>query len=138
VQWDNHETRNNWYPGETIGIEAYKVKSASLLSAYARQAMFEYNPMRLEGEDTERVYRRVAYGPALDIFMLDERSYQSPVGPQSGFGLSRGRSARSAQALAASVDGDMEADRQRHADRHRRTRSQSRCAKGHVRSLGQR
>ena len=33
VQWDDHETRNNWYPGQIIGIEAYKVKSASLLSA---------------------------------------------------------------------------------------------------------
>ena len=36
VQWDDHETRNNWYPGQTIGIDAYKVKSASLLAAYAR------------------------------------------------------------------------------------------------------
>jgi alkaline phosphatase D len=88
VQWDDHETRNNWYPGETIGIEAYKVKSASLLSAYARQAMFEYNPMRFDGEDTERVYRRVAYGPTLDIFMLDERSYRGPNSPnrQSALG----------------------------------------------------
>jgi alkaline phosphatase D len=81
VQWDDHETRNNWYPGQIIGIDAYKVKSASLLSAYARQAMFEYNPMRFDGEDAERVYRRIAYGPALDIFMLDERSYRGPNSP---------------------------------------------------------
>ena len=81
VQWDDHETRNNWYPEEIIGVDAYKVKSASLLSAYARQAMFEYNPMRFDGEDAERVYRRVAYGPALDVFMLDERSYRGPNSP---------------------------------------------------------
>ena len=81
VQWDDHETRNNWYPGQTIGIDAYKVKSASLLSAYARQAMFEYNPMRLSGEDAERVYRKISYGPMLDIFMLDERSYRGPNSP---------------------------------------------------------
>jgi alkaline phosphatase D len=81
VQWDDHETRNNWYPGQIIGVEAYKVKSASLLSAYARRAMFEYNPMRFDGEDGERVYRGIAYGPALDVFMLDERSYRGPNSP---------------------------------------------------------
>ncbi len=81
VQWDDHETRNNWYPGQLIGIDAYKVKSASLLSAFSRQAMFEYNPMRFSGEDVERVYRRVAYGPMLDVFMLDERTYRGPNSP---------------------------------------------------------
>jgi alkaline phosphatase D len=81
VQWDDHETRNNWYPGQIIDVDAYKVKSASLLSAYARQAMFEYNPMRFDGEDAERVYRHIAYGSALDVFMLDERSYRGPNSP---------------------------------------------------------
>jgi alkaline phosphatase D len=81
VQWDDHETRNNWYPGQAIGIDAYKVKSASLLSAFARQAMFEYNPMRYQPEDSERVYRVVPYGPMLDVFMLDERSYRGPNSP---------------------------------------------------------
>src|SRR5215470_14475555 len=47
VQWDDHETRNNWYPGQQIGAEEkrYQVRSTSLLAARARQAMFEYNPM---------------------------------------------------------------------------------------------
>jgi alkaline phosphatase D len=81
VQWDDHETRNNWHPGQLIGAERYKVKSTSLLAAYARQAMFEYNPMRLNGEDAERVYRRMDYGPALEVFMIDERSYRGPNSP---------------------------------------------------------
>ena len=81
VQWDDHETRNNWYPGQRIGAERYKVKSTSLLAAYARQAMFEYNPMRFDGEDAERVYRRIDYGPALEVFMIDERSYRGPNSP---------------------------------------------------------
>src|SRR5206468_7463824 len=42
VQWDDHETRNNWYPGQTLGDERYTERSASLLAAYARRAMFEY------------------------------------------------------------------------------------------------
>ncbi len=86
VQWDDHETRNNWYPGQTIGIDAYKVKSASLLAAFARQAMFEYNPMRF-ASDVEQVYRKIAYGPLLDVFMLDERSYRGDNSPNVQPGL---------------------------------------------------
>src|SRR6266436_2684355 len=37
--------------------------------------------MRIAGEDAERVYRRIAYGPALDVLMLDERSYRGPNSP---------------------------------------------------------
>ena len=82
VQWDDHEARNNWYPGQTIGIDAYEVKSASLLAAFARQAMFEYNPIRFSS-DPERLYRKIAYGPLLDVFMLDERSYRGANSPNT-------------------------------------------------------
>src|SRR5262245_18655299 len=51
VQWDDHETRNNWYPGQLLGDERYSVKSASLLSAFARRAMLDYNPFRLDPRD---------------------------------------------------------------------------------------
>ena len=34
VQWDDHETRNNWYPGQTLGDERYTERSASLLAAW--------------------------------------------------------------------------------------------------------
>ncbi|MEL6166474.1 MAG: alkaline phosphatase D family protein, partial [Cyanobacteria bacterium J06628_3] len=33
VQWDDHETTNNWYPGEILEDDRYKVKSVSLLAA---------------------------------------------------------------------------------------------------------
>ena len=81
VQWDDHEVRNNWYPGQTIGEERYRVRSASLLAAWAKRALFEYNPFRLDPLDPERVYRSFAYGPSLDVFMLDERSYRGPNSP---------------------------------------------------------
>jgi alkaline phosphatase D len=81
VQWDDHETRNNWYPEQILGDARYKVKSASLLSARARQAMLEYNPMRFDARDPERIYRAFRYGPSLDVFMLDERSYRGPNSP---------------------------------------------------------
>jgi len=81
VQWDDHETRNNWYPGQIIGDAHYQVKSASLLAAYGKQAMFEYNPYRFDPLDPERVYRSIDYGPALEVLMLDERSYRGPNSP---------------------------------------------------------
>lgn len=83
VQWDDHETRNNWYPGQQIGPEdkRYQDRSASLLAARAKRAMFEYNPMRFESSDPERVYRTFRMGPLVDVFMLDERSYRGANTP---------------------------------------------------------
>ena len=80
VQWDDHETRNNWYPGQRIGPEEkrYVDRSASLLAARANRAMFEFNPMRPDPVDPERVYRAFRFGPLADVFMLDERSYRGP------------------------------------------------------------
>jgi alkaline phosphatase D len=79
VQWDDHETRNNWYPGQILGDPRYKTeKSLSLMSARAKRAMFEYNPFRFNPQDPERIYRSFARGPLLDVFMLDERSYRGP------------------------------------------------------------
>jgi alkaline phosphatase D len=43
--------------------------------------MFEYNPMRLDASDPERVYRAFRIGPLLEVFMLDERSYRGANSP---------------------------------------------------------
>jgi alkaline phosphatase D len=43
--------------------------------------MFEYTPMRFVPADPERVYRAFAYGPSLEVFVLDERSYRGPNTP---------------------------------------------------------
>jgi alkaline phosphatase D len=86
VQWDDHETTNNWFPGGVIDernprFKQYTVTSHDLLAAYARRALSEYTPLRFEAHDPERLYRACRYGPSLDIFMIDERSYR---GPNSG------------------------------------------------------
>jgi alkaline phosphatase D len=84
-QWDDHETLNNWYPTEILGEpekkKGYTEMSVPLLSARARKAFLEYMPVRLNGDDPERIYRVLRYGPHLDIFVLDERSYRGPNGP---------------------------------------------------------
>jgi alkaline phosphatase D len=82
VQWDDHEVKNNWFPGQRIGGDPrYRVADASLLAERARQAMFEFNPFRLDGKSATRIYRSFAYGPSLEVFLLDERSYRGPNGP---------------------------------------------------------
>ncbi len=80
VQWDDHETVNNWYPQEMLdGDDRYTVKSAALLAARAKQAFAEYTPIRYSSEQ-ERIYRMFHYGPAMDLFMIDMRSYRGPNG----------------------------------------------------------
>ncbi|MFJ3044401.1 alkaline phosphatase D family protein [Herbaspirillum chlorophenolicum] len=83
VQWDDHEVRNNWYPGQVIGKEEtrYSERSLDVLMARARQAMFEHNPFRIDAADPFRVYRSFHYGPLLEVFMLDERSYRGANSP---------------------------------------------------------
>jgi alkaline phosphatase D len=78
AQWDDHETRNNWYPGQIIDDNKYTVKSADLLAARARRAFLDYLPIRFSVDDPERIYRAYNYGPLLDVLMLDERSYRGP------------------------------------------------------------
>jgi alkaline phosphatase D len=38
-------------------------------------------PLRFDATDPERIYRAFRYGPTLDVFMLDERSYRGPNSP---------------------------------------------------------
>lgn len=83
VQWDDHEVRNNWYPGQVIGEaeKRYQERELNVLKQRARQAMFEYNPFRIDVADPERIYRAFNYGPLLEVFMLDERSYRGANSP---------------------------------------------------------
>ncbi|MEK9503526.1 alkaline phosphatase D family protein [Gaopeijia maritima] len=79
AQWDDHEVVNNWFPGMHLtDDDRYTVKSASLLAARARQALFEFVPMRRNPDESERIYRSFSWGPLLDVFVLDLRSYRGP------------------------------------------------------------
>lgn len=78
AQWDDHETANNWYPGELLSDPRFTEKSASLLSARARRAFFEYTPTRIQPDDSERIYRTSRWGSLAEVFLLDQRSYRGP------------------------------------------------------------
>ena len=85
AQWDNHEVTNNWWPGEPLTRaehqrKKYVDKNALLLSARAARAFHEYMPLRTTQIEPGRVYRKISYGPLLDVFMLDMRSYRGPNG----------------------------------------------------------
>lgn len=81
AQWDDHETHNNWYPGQVLTDPAYTERNLDVLSDRARQAFLEYQPIRISSEDTHRIYRSYAHGPLLEVFMLDERSYRGKNSP---------------------------------------------------------
>jgi alkaline phosphatase D len=83
AQWDDHEVRNNWYPGQLLDDPKYTVKSVDLLAARGRRAFLEYVPLRFDPLDPERVYRAYNYGPLLDVLMLDERSYRGRNTPNN-------------------------------------------------------
>ncbi|MFN0088293.1 MAG: alkaline phosphatase D family protein [Blastocatellia bacterium] len=81
AQWDDHEVRNNWYPGQYLDDDRYRVKSVDLLAARGKRAFLDYMPIRFDADDPERIHRAFAYGPLLDVVMLDERSYRGPNTP---------------------------------------------------------
>jgi alkaline phosphatase D len=80
VQWDDHEVTNNWFHERLLEDPRYVVKSAGLLAARAKRAMFEFTPLATHPVESERVYRRISRGPHLDLFLVDMRSYRGPNG----------------------------------------------------------
>ncbi|MHC0052776.1 alkaline phosphatase D family protein [Actibacterium sp. D379-3] len=76
-QWDDHEVLNNWYPNEILtSDDRYSEKSVALLAARSARAFHEMYPIRVNTEEPHRVYRKVSYGPLMDIFFLDMRTYR--------------------------------------------------------------
>ena len=92
--WDDHEVRDNWYPTQRVDADArYHVKSVDLLAARAKRAFLEYQPIRINRDEPERIYRSWRHGRAFEIFALDMRTYRGPnsrnrqavPGPDSAF-----------------------------------------------------
>ncbi|MFD0904539.1 alkaline phosphatase D family protein [Actinomadura sediminis] len=79
-QWDDHEVVNNWYPGEILDLPQYTEKRVDVLAARARRAMFEYTPTAVRSHENGRLYRRISYGPLLDVFVLDMRTHKDANG----------------------------------------------------------
>ncbi|MBS1123285.1 MAG: Tat (twin-arginine translocation) pathway signal sequence domain protein [Deltaproteobacteria bacterium] len=100
AQWDDHETHNNWWPGQELADDRYqRQRDASILASHARTATFEWAPI-----PRGPVHRVIHYGPLADVFVLDCRSFRSPNSANLGDDVMLG-SAQAAwlvDALAAS------------------------------------
>ena len=78
-QWDDHEVVNNWSGSkDMMADDRYTEKSLPLLTARAARAFHEMTPIRYTPAEPGRVYRKIAYGPMLDVFFIDLRSYRGP------------------------------------------------------------
>src|ERR1700712_3553045 len=76
AQWDDHEVTNDWAPGGTADETGYDEDGSSRLVARARRAFHEFMPIREMPERSGRIYRKISYGPLLDVFLIDMRSYR--------------------------------------------------------------
>jgi alkaline phosphatase D len=79
-QWDDHEVTNNYSSSKNLSADArYTEKNVAILAARGQRAFLEYAPMRyFKQPEPQRVYRKIAHGPLLDVFVLDMRSYRGP------------------------------------------------------------
>ena len=80
AQWDDHEVTNDWCPGQPLGWGGYVDKSILKLAARGCRAFHEFMPMRETLAEAGRIYRKIAYGPLLDVFLIDMRSYRTAYG----------------------------------------------------------
>jgi alkaline phosphatase D len=76
AQWDDHEVTNDWAPLGSYDESGFAEDGVPKLVTRARRAFHEFMPMREPAGDNGRVFRRIGYGPLLDVFMLDMRSYR--------------------------------------------------------------
>ncbi|MGW0736806.1 alkaline phosphatase D family protein [Streptomyces sp. NPDC002851] len=83
IQWDDHEVRNNWYPGQILDDDRYTEKDVDVLARRSVRAFSEYFPISTlpTGDREGRVYRALRHGPLLDVFVLDMRTYRNANSP---------------------------------------------------------
>ncbi|MBB4929777.1 alkaline phosphatase D [Lipingzhangella halophila] len=81
VQWDDHEVVNNWYPGQVLDDDRYTETDIDVLAKRAHRAFHEWTPIVPAEAVDGRIYRKLSYGPDLDIFVIDMRPYRDPNSP---------------------------------------------------------
>ncbi|MDD9381753.1 alkaline phosphatase D family protein [Streptomyces sp. ZAF1911] len=81
--WDDHEIANDTWSGGAENHDPATEGSFAARAAAARQAYFEWMPVRTSTEGT--VYRRLQFGTLADLHLLDLRTFRSQqVGIGSG------------------------------------------------------
>lgn len=78
AQWDDHEVVDNWYYGKRLESDArYTEKNVTALAGRANRAFREYMPLGTEGP---QMFGRFGYGPRLEVFRIDMRSFRNANG----------------------------------------------------------
>ncbi len=77
AQWDDHEVCDNWFHDLVLENDPrFTEKRVRVLAERAKQALFEFLPIRRNPDERDRIYRSFSYGPLVDIFVIDLRSYR--------------------------------------------------------------
>ncbi|GMA84903.1 hypothetical protein GCM10025868_01530 [Angustibacter aerolatus] len=122
-QWDDHEVRNNWYPGQLLDDPRYQETDVDVLARRARRAWGEYVPTSPSVADPHgRIYRVVHLGPLVDLFVLDMRTHKNPNGPDDempGEGVLGDAQVAWLEREPEAVEGGVEGHRERPAPRPR-------------------
>ena len=78
-QWDDHEVINDFGALWTYWNSFNNDREGYFnIVNEGRKAFFNYSPIDRNLNDTNRIYRSFNWGPYLDLFILDGRSYRSP------------------------------------------------------------
>jgi alkaline phosphatase D len=80
--WDDHDVVDNWYREKRLDADPrYREKEVSMLAQRAERAFREFMPLADGLDGPLRLYRRFSFGPSLDLFRVDMRSFRAPNGP---------------------------------------------------------
>jgi alkaline phosphatase D len=78
-QWDDHEVINDfgalWPYWNSLNKDREGYPN---IVNEGRKTFFDYSPIDRNPEEKNRIYRSFNWGPYLDLFILDGRSYRSP------------------------------------------------------------
>ena len=76
VQWDDHEVINDFGGGWTEWPNAPNREGFVNVVAAGRNAFFHYNPIEINSDEPQRIYRSFRWGKELELFLIDGRSYR--------------------------------------------------------------
>jgi len=75
--WDDHEVVNDFGPLHDTRQEKPYSPAVHLLPI-GREAFLDYNPLLPPPDNTDRLYRSISWGSAVEVFFLDNRQYRDP------------------------------------------------------------
>jgi alkaline phosphatase D len=78
VSWNDHEVVNNWAYQHKVEDPRYRETLEAVLAQRGKKAFSDFSPTTVDSTGIGQLYRKFSYGPGLDIFRLDTRSYRGP------------------------------------------------------------